>query len=85
MEIANDTLTWKDGVCYLIDDSFEHAVVSPKWQKRPRAILEIKMTHPDLATSTGVLEMTSYRSHKGTKPPRFVRIAHGNTESQPEL
>lgn len=53
MRIANETLTWQPGRCYLLDDSFEHYLESQEGQ-RPRTILELKISHPDLGLEGGV-------------------------------
>ena len=47
IQIANHSLVWEEGKCILIDDSYEHALSSPKEAQR-RTILELKISHPDL-------------------------------------
>jgi len=73
MHIGNETLTWQPGSCTLIDDSFEHSVVSPQG-KQARVIIELKMTHPDLLTSSQLLDFGAYQASSGRHPPTVVPI-----------
>ena len=59
MEIANETVRWREGACVLLDDSFEHALASEAHDK-PRTILEIKLVHPDFETAMAVWDLASY-------------------------
>ncbi|CAE7450393.1 ASPH [Symbiodinium natans] len=48
MFIADSSITWREGKCYYVDDSYAHHILSgPK--DLPRTILELKVVHPDLA------------------------------------
>jgi len=48
MEIADTKLTWQEGRCYVVDDSYAHSIEA-KSDAAARTILELKITHPDLA------------------------------------
>eukprot|EP00930_Biecheleria_cincta_P016486 TRINITY_DN13390_c0_g1_i1.p1 TRINITY_DN13390_c0_g1~~TRINITY_DN13390_c0_g1_i1.p1 ORF type:complete len:232 (-),score=38.34 TRINITY_DN13390_c0_g1_i1:79-774(-) len=48
MAIADTKLTWQEGRCYVVDDSYAHSIEA-KSDAAARTILEIKITHPDLA------------------------------------
>lgn len=61
LSIANTSYTWEPGVCVLIDDSFEHEIVSGP-RDRVRTILEIKLQHPDLEASGMFLDEESGQS-----------------------
>jgi len=50
LRIADRRFTWQPGKCVVLDDSFEHDIVSPDTAE-PRTILEIKLEHPDLQAS----------------------------------
>ena len=72
MRIGNQTLTWEPGVCHLIDDSWEHSVVSNE-DGQVRVILELKIVHPDFATSSHVYDIVGYKASTNT-PPTMVEI-----------
>ena len=50
LRISNWTLPWAEGRCMIIDDSFEHQIVFEPGQQA-RAILQLKISHPDLSFS----------------------------------
>ena len=50
LHIANHSMAWVEGRCLVIDDSFEHSISFLPGQLA-RAILQIKISHPDLAHS----------------------------------
>lgn len=55
LQISNWTLAWGEGKCIIIDDSFEHAIRFQPGQQA-RAILQLKITHPDLNTAPLIMK-----------------------------
>lgn len=78
LHIANSSMVWREGACFLLDDSFEHVVVS-RVSDKPRVILEVKLTHPDFENSSQILDMSDYkRTSKAAslKIPKVVTVQH---------
>lgn len=72
MSIADGYVTWKEGKCYYIDDSYSHHILAGP-NDLPRTILELKVVHPDLAWAdyldedTGEPVKNPYRWRKRTE------------------
>jgi len=76
LHVANSTMVWQEGACFLWDDSFEHAVVI-KESDKPRVILEVVITHPDFENSSRFLDVTEWRrtsTYENLKAPRAVVV-----------
>ena len=80
---TGDRIRWKPGECYLLDSTYEHWVLSQPWQ-RPRLILEIAFSHPDLEyfrVVVGAVYDSGPPESTRKKPTRAHTKSHEKTAS----
>ena len=88
LRISNYTMPWAEGRCMVIDDSFEHQIAFEPGQQA-RAILQLKISHPDLSSSPLQMHGVELVREDGSATPalkrhRELRAAQLEQAPQPE-